>query len=276
MSNQYFRRLLALSTLSVLLSLICSNVVSETLSPSSVNIEMVSLPGGTFTMGSPATEVGRGTDETQHSVTVGAFRIGKYEVTQGQWKAVMGSNPSYFSSCGDNCPVEMVSWLGIQNYIAALNAQTGQHYRLPTEAEWEYACRAGSTNPYLTYCGSNDVNAVAWYDEQRLIRHGDPDLVKAANVWHDRIDTHPVGGKAANAFGLYDMSGNVYEWTCSDYADPWNGSELSCNTDANNGASRSGRGGSWRDLAYSVHSASRFSFPPAHRGGYLGFRLAHD
>lgn len=119
------------------------------------------------------------------------YELGKYEVTQKEWQSIMGSNPSHFSRCGDNCPVEQVSWINIQEFLQKLNAKTGRQYRLPTEAEWEYACAGGNPSEY---CGSSDINAVAWYK-------GNSDGT-----------THPVGQKQANGYGLYDMNGNVSEW----------------------------------------------------------------
>jgi formylglycine-generating enzyme required for sulfatase activity len=119
-----------------------------------------------------------------------AFAMGKYEVTQGQWRAIMGNNPSKFSNCGDNCPVERVSWNDAKDFISRLNNKTGKQYRLPSEAEWEYACRAGGKNEY---CGSDSADSVAWHSG------------------NSGKSTHPAGRKQPNAFGLYDMSGNVWE-----------------------------------------------------------------
>ncbi|MBQ3247459.1 MAG: SUMF1/EgtB/PvdO family nonheme iron enzyme, partial [Alistipes sp.] len=163
--------------------------------------EMVFVKGGTFTMGATA-EQGSDADSDEkpaHSVTVSNFYIGKYEVTQAQWEAVMGKNPSRFK--GDNLPVERVSWNDIQKFIEKLNAKTGKRYRLPTEAEWEYAARGGNQSKGYKYSGSNDIGSVAWYTD------------------NSSSPTHPVGQKQPNELGLYDMSGNVYEW-CSD----WHGS----------------------------------------------------
>ncbi|MBF0424187.1 MAG: SUMF1/EgtB/PvdO family nonheme iron enzyme, partial [Magnetococcales bacterium] len=161
--------------------------------------DFVIVSGGTFEMGCGSWQSGCFDNEKPvHSVTVGSFEIGKYEVTQKQWKAVMGSNPSSFSSCGDDCPVEMVTWNDTQDFIAKLNQQEkGCTYRLPTEAEWEYACRSGGKQE--KYCGGNDVDQVAWYGS------------------NSGNKTYPVGRKVANGLGAYDMSGNVWEWVADWY-----------------------------------------------------------
>lgn len=215
---------------------------------------LVLIKGGCFQMGSPKTEVGRDSDERQHRVCVEAFEIGQYEVTQGQWQAVMGDNPSAFNS-GDHYPVESVSWDDIQTYLEKLNQQTGQQYRLPTEAEWEYACRGGVEGQ--RYCGGDDVDRVAWYRENSDGR------------------THPVGQKAANGYGLYDMSGNVWEWTCSVYMENYDGAERRCaNHDATGRLAV--RGGSWNFLPVWVRSAFRTWVDPASRLNLRGFRLARS
>ena len=167
--------------------------------------------------------------------------IGKYEVSQGFWQAVMGNNPSYFKSCGDDCPVEQVSWDDVQQFIVKLNKITGRHYRLPTEEEWSAACLGGEKTEY---CGSNSVDAVAWYSGNS----GDK--------------THSIGQKKPNHYGLYDMSGNVWEWTSSCW-------ESDCSR-------RVGRGGSWSDNPASVRSAYRYWYYTADRNFNLGFRLAQD
>ncbi|MDG4583860.1 MAG: SUMF1/EgtB/PvdO family nonheme iron enzyme [Candidatus Competibacter sp.] len=216
--------------------------------------ELARISGGCFQMGSPASEPGRSSDERQHQVCVEAFEIGVYEVTQGQWKAVMGSNPSDFKN-GDDYPVENVSWNDIQDYLGKLNQRTGQSYRLPSEAEWEYACRGGVAGQ--RYCGGEDVDRVAWYGK------------------NSGNKTHPVGRKAANGFGLYDLSGNVWEWTCSVYDEDYGGAEQNC---ANNDITGplAVRGGSWFSKPVWVRSAFRTWSAPTDRDSYLGFRLARS
>lgn len=220
-------------------------------SPSPLRIEMVAIPGGVFWMGSESNDPDAQMDEKpRHQVWVAAFSLGQYEVTQNQWRAVMGNNPSHFKKCGGNCPVEEVSYNDVQDFIAKLNNKTGQHYRLPTETEWEYACRAGGTE---TYCGSNTVDAVAWYGG------------------NSGTQTYPVGQKQANAFGLYDMSGNVWEWTCSAYNGGYNDSEKICNNNAD--YFQATRGGSWFYSPEYVRSANRDGNASSARYNLMGFRL---
>ena len=232
----------------------------------------VRINGGTFTMGSPANEASRGSNETQHQVTVSSFSIGKYPVTQKEYQEVMGSNPSYFK--GDNLPVERVSWYDAVEYCNKRSQKEGltpaytisgsgdsrtvslnrsaNGYRLPTEAEWEYACRAGTTTAYNT--GASISDNTGWYSSNS----GDK--------------THPVGQKTANAWGLYDMHGNVWEW-CWD----WYGSYASgAQTDpvgASSGSYRVGRGGGWYNSAVGLRSASRSYDNPGYRFDHIGFRL---
>ncbi len=185
------------------------------------------------------------------------FEIGKYEVTQGEWRAVMGNNPSHFGSCGDTCPVENVSWNDAQAYIQKLNAGTGKQYRLPTEAEWEYACYGGSQTEY---CGGDDVDSVAWHGGFFGGNSGE--------------QTHPVGQKQANGYGLYDMSGNVWEWVEDSYHDSYSGAPTDGTAWGGDGAKRVLRGGSWYGGPQDARAADRDRGEPAGRSFSFGFRLA--
>ena len=220
--------------------------------------EMVVVPAGSFSMGSPAAEAGRSDDEgPQHEVKLPRpYAIGKTEVTQVQWAALMRGNPSYFANCGADCPVEGVSWNDVQEYLSKLNAKTGKHYRLPSEAEWEYACRAGGGQ---AYCGDDDIDRVAWYDGNSMKK------------------THPVAGKQANAWGLYDMSGNVWEWV----DDCWNASYDGAPAD---GSAWTGgdcslrvlRGGTWHQRPPSARAAKRLRLTTGDRNGVTGFRVVRS
>ena len=211
--------------------------------------EMVVIPAGSFEMG--------GTDSDEqpvHRVTLRSFAMGKTEVTQGQWRAIMGSNPSRFSGCGDNCPVENVSWEHAKQFVSRLTTKTGKTYRLPSEAEWEYACRAGGRHEY---CGGNRVDDVGWHDGNSGQR------------------TNSVAGKQANAWGLHDMSGNVWEWT----EDCWNQNYNNAPTDGSvwtsgNCSRRVLRGGSWNNNPQLLRSANRFGDTTAGRDFNNGFRVA--
>jgi formylglycine-generating enzyme required for sulfatase activity len=215
--------------------------------------QMVYISGGTFQMGS---NDGFDNEKPPHSVTVSGFYMSKYQVTQAQWRAVMGSDPSelYNKGC-DQCPVEGVSFEDVKEFIAKLNAQTGKDYRLPTEAEWEYAARGGQPD---TYAGSHDIDRVAWYyGNYQSSRHG------------SQGTTHPVGQLKANDYGLYDMSGNVWEW-CNDWYKGYPGSS---GVPDYTGSHRVLRGGGWNYLAQYCRVADRNYVTPAFRDGYIGFRL---
>ena len=220
-----------------------------------VSFEMVEVRGGTFRMGATS-EQGSDVWEFEkpvHSVTLSGYYIGKTEVTQALWKAVMGSNPSEFK--GDNLPVENVSWYDCQEFIRKLNSLTGQHFRLPTEAEWEFACRGGNNSLGYKYSGSDNIDNVAWYDGNS----GDK--------------THPVATKSANELGIYDMSGNVWEWCCDWYGDYTSGALTNPNG-PESGSLCVLRGGCRRYSAGDCRSSNRLSDVPTGRGGYLGLRLA--
>lgn len=216
--------------------------------------EMAEIPAGSFTMGS---NKGEPNEQPLHSVTIAQpFAIGKTEVTQEQWHALMGDNPSNFSACGDTCPVEQVSWDDAQAFIKKLNVKTGKQYRLPSEAEWEYACRAGSQQ---NYCGSDNADNVAWngYNSGSF-------LFKKP---------HPVATKQANAFGLFDMSGNVWEWVEDNYHSSYKDAPADGSAWMG-GSMRVLRGGSWGyDQPFS-RAAARSKFAANYRYFSYGFRLA--
>jgi len=213
--------------------------------------KFVLIPAGTFTMG------GSGSDETRHQVTISQpFYMQTTEVTQGQWQKVMGSNPSHFSSCGNDCPVEMVSWNDVQDFISRLNRQEGtDKYRLPTEAQWEYAARSGGRQEeYAGTSSESNLGDYAWY---------------GAN---SGSKTHSVGQKKPNGLGLYDMSGNVWEWVQDWYGNYPSGS-VTDHEGPSSGSFRVYRGGSWSNDARNCRSAARHSNDPGSRSVSLGFRL---
>ena len=188
-----------------------------------------------------------------HQVTVSSFYMGETEVTQRQWKAIMGSNPSHFT--GDNRPVECVSWNDCQEFIQKLNQLTGRTFRLPTEAEWEYAARGGVHHSGYKYAGSNSVGGVAWYSD------------------NSGSQTHDVKTKQPNALGLYDMSGNVWEW-CSDWYRSYSSGALTDPQGPSSGSYRVLRGGSWYHGAGYCRVSYRRSNRPDTRTYSFGFRLS--
>ena len=231
------------------------------------DLGMKLISAGTFTMGSPETEKIRNSKEVQHQVTLTrSFYIMEAEVTQALWTAVMGSNPSHFSSCGDSCPVETVNWYDAVEFANRLSDREGlercytvtgesvawpkgldcKGYRLPTEAEWEYAARGGES---YVYAGSDNLDEVAWY----------------GYVKNSGEKTHPVCGKKRNGYGLCDMSGNVFEWVWD--KDPEGPSS---------GSFRVLRGGSWDFDAGFARVARRFGYGPRNRVGSFGFRLSRS
>jgi len=235
-------------------------VVAERSEPKFTNnlgMEFVYIQPGRFTMGSPSNESGRDNDERQHQVTLTkGFYMQTTEVTQGQWQRVMGSNPSWFKNCGDDCPVEEVSWNDAQDFIRRLNQREGtDKYRLPTEAEWEYAARAGSTTRFCFGNDNGQLGQYAWYDN------------------NSGSKPHSVAQKKPNAWGLYDMHGNVWEWVQDWYGNYPSGS-VTDPTGPSSGSSRVFRGGSWNAGAGDCRSAYRYRSTPGGRSNYLGFRLA--
>lgn len=219
-----------------------------------VRFEMVEVRGGTFRMGATSEQGGDACDNERpvHNVTLDSYYIGKTEVTQALWKAVMGSNPSHFQ--GDNLPVECVSWGDCQTFIEKLNALTGKSFRLPTEAEWEFACRGGNKSRGNKYSGSNDLNRVAWYGDNSGSR------------------THTVATKLPNELGIYDMSGNVWEW-CADWYDGYSGKALSNPSGPTSGSGRVNRGGSWINFARFCRTSDRVGNHATRLASYLGLRL---
>jgi formylglycine-generating enzyme required for sulfatase activity len=217
-------------------------------------LELVYLPRGCFQMGSAT---GERHERPVHEVCVESFELGKFEITQAQWRSVMGGNPSRFTACGDNCPVERVSWSEVQEFIARLNAQKRGVFRLPTEAEWEYACRSGGKAEDYAGGGIADLDELAWYSK------GD-----AGNT------THLVGAKKPNALGLHDMSGNVWEWVQDRFTSPYGAKPG--DPDARIEDKRVLRGGSWDAKANDVRCAIRNRQDADRRDPRLGFRVARE
>ena len=227
---------------------------------------MVAVQGGTFTMGATSEQ---GSDEWDdekpaHRVTLSNYYIGETEVTQELWQAVMGSNPSYFK--GNKRPVENVSWDDCQTFITKLNNLTGQRFRLPTEAEWEFAARGGNSSRGYKYSGSNTLGNVAWYRDNAC---------DGLTVNSPDYGTHNVATKSPNELSIYDMSGNVWEW-CQDWYNKnyYANSPQSNPQGSSSGSHRVDRGGSWNFNARDCRVASRHYDYPDSRGYGLGFRLA--
>jgi len=219
----------------------------------SIGMEFVYVEAGSFQMGS---NDGGSNQKPVHKVEISkGFYMGKYEVTQGQWEAVMGSNPSYFK--GRNLPIEKVSWNDVQSFVQKLNQKENKElYRLPTEAEWEYSARGGNQSRGYTYAGSNEINEVAWSTE------------------NSGNKTHKVGTKAPNELGIYDMSGNVWEW-CQDWygRSYYSQSSIKDPKGPNNGERKVSRGGSWTNDSFGVRVADRYSLEPTSKYNGIGFRL---
>jgi formylglycine-generating enzyme required for sulfatase activity len=211
-------------------------------------MEFVWIPAGEFMMGSSG---GEANEQPIHKVHLDGFWMGKYEVTQGQWKALMYDNPAKFKN-GDNYPVEQINWGDTLDFIVELNKRSKDHFRLPTEAEWEYACRAGT--PGQRY---GELRDIAWFNE------------------NSKGHTHPVGQKKPNAWGLHDMLGNVWEWCQDWYAENYYAtSPLENPGGPSSSFFRAFRGGSWQGIPQRIRSACRFGGGPSSRVDILGFRLA--
>jgi len=234
----------------------------------SLGIEMVRVEGGTFQMGST---IGEDDEKPVHSVTVSSFYIGKYEVTQNEWQAVMGNNPSNFK--GDKRPVEEITWYQAVEFCNKLSQKEGltpaytingrevscnwsaSGYRLPTEAEWEFAARGGNLSKRYQYSGSIFIGSVAWYED------------------NSNNETHIVGGKEPNELGTYDMSGNVWEW-CWDLYGDYSSESQTNPKGASSGSRRVHRGGSWLNYDHDCRVANREYYSPGYSLNRLGFRLA--
>ncbi len=245
--------------------------------PGNVRLKLVYIPAGNFFMGSPGSEKGHNKDESpRHKVIISrGFWMGKYEVTQAQWGVIMGKNPALLKAkkplvwrigmnnvphiTAKDLPVEKVSWNEVQKFICKLNSKSGQTFRLPTEAEWEYACRAGSKTAYYFGDNGKELSRYAWYNG------------------NTSAETHPVGWKKPNGWGLYDMEGNVWEW-CQDWYDE-NYYQYSPTTDPtgpSSGHARVFRGGSWFSSKDRCRSAFRYGYDPRLRYANLGFRLVME
>ena len=239
---------------------------------------MVRIAAGEFWMGSPGDEANRGGDEERHRVGISRpYLIKATEVTQAEWEAVMGDTPSRFGDCGGSCPVETVSWYGAVEFCNALSRSEGLEecyavsgqtvtwprgldclgYRLPTEAEWEYAVRAGTDTAYHTGADAAALDRAGWYERNSGGR------------------THPVEQKEANAWGLYDMHGNVWEWVWDAYRQDYEALSAS-DPHQDAGVSRVYRGGSWGSVAQGCRAANRSRYTPSYRSYYLGFRPARS
>ena len=219
-----------------------------------ITIDMVKVEAGTFMMGATSEMQNPFDDEkpVHQVILTNNYYMGKYEVTQALWQEVMGSNPSYFK--GDDLPVEQVSWDDCQEFIGKLNSMTGRKFRLPTEAEWEYAARGGKKSRGYQFSGSSNISDVAWYTD------------------NSGSKTHPVGMKQSNELGLYDMTGNVWEW-CQDWYGSYVSSSQTNPTGDVSGPRRVGRGGSWYYNARFCRSSFRYRDDPDRRIYFLGLRL---
>jgi formylglycine-generating enzyme required for sulfatase activity len=261
-------------------------------------LNMVFIPGGTFLMGSPEDEKGRSNNESpQHSVTVPSFFISEFLITQAQWAVVakmqpftikLEMNPARFKD--NDRPVETISWFDAVEFCQRLSRQTRRTYRLPSDAEWEYACRAGTTTPF--HCGETITTDLANYDNNTEIRwDGEPDadLANYDNKTEIRLDgepkviylakTTPVDTFSPNAFGLYDMHGNVWEWCLDHGHENYEGAPIdgSAWIDKYNNSSRIVRGGAFADKSYNCRSAVRdYFYTPSNRYSYIGFRVVCD
>ena len=224
----------------------------ETFTVNGVSFNMIKVEGGTFTMGATSEQEEPNDNESPtHEVTLSSYMIGETEVTQELWEAVMGNNPS--ESIGDNRPVENVSWEDCQEFIDKLNELTGKNFRLPYEAEWEFAARGGNKSNHTQYAGSDNLKNVAWYIE-------------------NSDETHDVASKSPNELGLYDMSGNVWEW-CQDMFGDYSSSAQTNPTGPSTGYDPVLRGGSWIDETWCCRASYRNNKDPKDKNDFSGLRL---
>lgn len=242
----------------------------ETFTVNGVTFNMIAIEGGTFMMGATAEQEGDNYtgEKPVHEVTVSSFSLGETEVTQELWIAVMGDNPSSFSSSNTypedlQRPVDRVSWDDCQTFITELNQLTGKNFRLPTEAEWEYAARGGNKSQGYKYAGGNTLTNVAWYWDNI-----------PSHTWHTAgYGTQTVATKAPNELGLYDMSGNVYEW-CQDWYGNYSSVAQTNPTGPESGDERVSRGGCWFSLAALCRVSYRYGYTQSNISYYQGLRLA--
>lgn len=239
------------SILAASLLLTGTQVAASNLKDPYTGMEFVPVPGGCFTAGA---NDGNSDEKPLHEVCLSPYYLGKFEVTQGEWQKVMGFIPSLFSGCGNDCPVEQVSWSDAQEFISRLNRLTGRSYRLPTEAQWEYACTAGGKGD--KYCGGGEIEAIAWHDRNSGSR------------------VHPVGQRKPNSLGIFDMSGNVWEWV-QDWHGRYPAQRQQDPMGPATGSSRVRRGGSWQYGADKARATWRSSGYQEDRAMDIGFRLAH-
>lgn len=277
-------------TIMVFLSVFCFGLASCALAGGTVSgplgMSFALISPGSFLMGSPADEEARNEDEHRHRVTIkSSFYLQTTEVTQGQWKAVMGDNPSRFRHCGDQCPVESVSWDDAQEFIRRLNRrEKTNRYRLPTEAEWEYAARAGTSTAIYTgplrilgYSNAPALDRIAWYGGNSCTSYEGAFDCRAWPEKQNRCSfcgAQPVSRKQANAWGLYDMIGNVWEWV-QDWYEPYP-AERAAAGGPHKGKTKVFRGGSWNYAPRSCRAAYRLDNIPSSRLPFVGFRLARD
>ena len=228
--------------------------IPNTFTVNGVSFEMVYVEGGSFDMGATSEQGSEwyNNEKPVHSVTLSSYYIGKCEVTQELWKAVMGSNPSKFK--GAQNPVESVDWEDCQEFVSRLNSLTGRTFRLPTEAEWEYAARGGNQSSHYKYSGSGNIDDVAWYYD------------------NSGSSTHAVGTKTANELGIYDMSGNVWEW-CSDWYGGYSAGSQTNPQGPSSGSNRVLRCGSWTEYAGCCSVSNRNYDYPDYSDSYIGLRL---